>query len=152
LHDIEVEDTVVASLEFASGAIGAIEAATCAYPGFSRRIEMTWSQGTVVLENDRVRSADLLTPIEGLCGEPSKPEDKRAASPVVSDTRGHRAIIEDFVRAIESGGAPLCDGRDARRSVQLVNAIYESSRTGVAVSVGGRVARDAAGVSRTDQQ
>ena len=135
LHEIEVEDTVVASFEFSSGAIGNLEAATSAYPGFSRRIEMTWSQGTIVVENDRIRSVNLLTPVEGLGGAPSEDVDQRATSPVVSDTRGHRAIIEDFVRAIVSGGEPLCNGHEARRSVQLVNAIYESSQTGLAVSV-----------------
>lgn len=137
LHRIEVEDTVVASFEFSSGAIGNLEAATSAYPGFSRRIEMTWSEGTVVIENDRICSANLLTPIEGLCGKQSTPEDERATSPVVSDTRGHRAIIEDFIQAIVSDRAPLCDGREARRSVQLVNAIYETTRSGLAVSLGG---------------
>src|SRR5262249_39606901 len=49
LHDIEVEDTAVAALEFASGALGTLEAATSAYPGYSRRIELTGSNGTVVL-------------------------------------------------------------------------------------------------------
>lgn len=137
LHEIEVEDTVVASFEFSSGAIGNLEAATSAYPGFSRRIEMSWSQGTVVVENDCIRSVSLLTPIEGLCGGESKPEDERAVSHVVSDTRGHRAIIEDFIQAIATGALPICDGLQARRSVQLVNAIYESSRTGLAVRVSG---------------
>ena len=137
LHNIEVEDTVVASLEFACGGFGTLEAATSAYPGFPRRIEMTWSQGTIVVEDDRIRSANLLTPIEGLCGGQPKPDDERATSPVVSGTRGHRAIIEDFIRAIGSDEAPLCDGRDARRSVQLVNAIYESSRTGLPISISG---------------
>ena len=141
LHDIEVEDTAVASFEFSSGAIGNLEAATSAYPGFSRRIEMTWSQGTVVLENDRIRSANLRNPITGLRIEQSEAKDERAASPVVSDTRGHRAIIEDFIRAIVSDGVPLCDGYGARRSVQLVNAIYESSRTGLAVGITGRKGR-----------
>jgi predicted dehydrogenase len=137
LHEIEVEDTVVATLGFSSGAIGNLEAATSAYPGFSRRIEMTWSEGTVVLENDRIRSANLHKPIAGFGGEDSNAEDERAASPVVTDTRGHREIIEDFIRAIVSNGTPLCDGRDARRSVQLVNAIYDSSRKGIVVSVEG---------------
>jgi UDP-N-acetyl-2-amino-2-deoxyglucuronate dehydrogenase len=136
LHEIEVEDTVVATFDFSNGAIGNFEAATSAYPGFSRRVEMTWSQGTVVLENDRIRSANLLTPIEGFGGERLNTVDERAASPVVSDTRGHRAIIEDFIRAIASDGVPLCDGRDARRSVRLVNAIYDSSKSGLAVSSG----------------
>lgn len=96
---------------------------------------MTWSQGTVVLENDRIRSANLLAPIEGLHCEEPKVVDERAGSPVVTDIRGHRAIIEDFIRAIVSDGVPLCDGRDARRSVRLVNAIYDSSKSGLAVSI-----------------
>ncbi|HSQ20266.1 MAG TPA: hypothetical protein VLR92_07825, partial [Blastocatellia bacterium] len=66
---------------------------------------------------------------------PSNSDDQRATSPMVSDTRGHRAIIKDFIRAIASDGVPLCDGHQARRSVQLVNAIYESSRTGLAIRI-----------------
>src|SRR5918993_1562859 len=46
LHDIEVEDTAVAVLEFASGALGTIEAATSIYPGYGRRVEVTGSNGT----------------------------------------------------------------------------------------------------------
>ena len=130
LHEIEVEDTVVASFEFANGAIGNLEATTCAYPGSSRRIEMTWSQGTIAIENDRISSVGLLAPVEGLSVEQTTREDNRAVSPIVSGTRGHRAIIEDFLQAISSGRAPLCDGYQGRRSVQLVQAIYESSRSG----------------------
>lgn len=137
MHQIEVEDTVVASLEFANGAIGNFEAATSSYPGFSRRIEMTWSHGTVVIENDRIHSANLLTAVEELRSARPESEDERATSPIVSDTRGHRAIIEDFIRAIQGDGEPLCSGRQARRSVQLACAIYESSSTGQAVAMNG---------------
>jgi UDP-N-acetyl-2-amino-2-deoxyglucuronate dehydrogenase len=47
----------------------------------------------------------------------------------VSDTRGHQRIIRDFVKAIETGGTPICDGREGRRSVALVEAIYKSAKT-----------------------
>src|SRR5438046_1662188 len=49
VHQIEVEDTAVATLEFASGALGSIEATTSVYPGFSRRVEVTGSEGTIVI-------------------------------------------------------------------------------------------------------
>src|SRR5256885_6942018 len=52
-HDIEVEDTAVAILEFANGAIGTLEATTCAYPGRPRRIEISGSSGTAILDGDR---------------------------------------------------------------------------------------------------
>jgi UDP-N-acetyl-2-amino-2-deoxyglucuronate dehydrogenase len=128
LHDIEVEDTVVAALEFAGGAVGTLEAATSVYPGYARRIEITGAEGTVILENDRLIAADLRAPLTRWADEPER-QDERAASPVLADVRGHRAIIEDFLRAISTGGTPLCDGRQARRSVELIQAIYQASST-----------------------
>ena len=56
VHEIEVEDTAAAVLEFASGALGTIEATTSLYPGYPRRIEVTGIEGTVVIEDDIVRS------------------------------------------------------------------------------------------------
>jgi predicted dehydrogenase len=135
---VEVEDTVVACFEFANGGVGNLEAATSAYPGFARRIEMSWSQGTVILEDNRIREATLMTPIDDLTAGSSLPGDQRAASPEMSDTTGHRRVIEDFIQAVASGGEPLCTGRDARRSVELVSSIYESSRTGRPVLMNNR--------------
>ncbi|HEV7747132.1 MAG TPA: Gfo/Idh/MocA family oxidoreductase [Pyrinomonadaceae bacterium] len=134
LHEIEVEDTVVATLEFANGAIGTLEAATSVYPGYPRRLELTGTEGTIVLEHDRIVAADLrnanidLLPV-------SKDSNPSATSPVLSDVSGHKKLLEDFLRAIQTNGRPLCDGVEGRRSVALVQAIYESARTGQAVTL-----------------
>jgi predicted dehydrogenase len=135
LHAIEVEDTAVAVLEFASGAVGTLEATTAAYPGYPRRLELTGTEGTVLVENDRIVTADLRTPVEGLS---SGKGDANAlgSTHLVTDVSGHRALIEDFLRAVETGGRPVCDGREGRRSVELVQAIYRSARTGGSVAVG----------------
>jgi predicted dehydrogenase len=135
LHEIETEDTVVATLEFASGAIGTLEAATSAYPGYNRRLEITGSEGTIILEHDRVIAADLRSPTDEFLSSGERDSNASASSPVVSDLRGHRMIIEDFLRAIRLDGVPRCDGREGRKSVELVQAIYESSRTGRPVGV-----------------
>src|ERR1700675_1619980 len=66
LHKIEAEDTAVATLEFASGAVGTLLATTAAYPGYPRRIEITGTEGTVILEHDRIIAADLRNPPAGL--------------------------------------------------------------------------------------
>jgi predicted dehydrogenase len=58
-HQIEVEDTAVAVLEFENGALGTLEAATSAFPGYSRRIELTGSNGTVILDGDTLAAVDL---------------------------------------------------------------------------------------------
>jgi UDP-N-acetyl-2-amino-2-deoxyglucuronate dehydrogenase len=127
LHDIESEDTALALLEFASGAIGMLQATTAAYPGYARRVEITGSEGTVILEQDRIVAADLRNKDDSLISADTGDQNPSASSPVVSDVRGHRCAIEDFIHAIESNGTPVCDGEDGRRSLALVEAIYESA-------------------------
>ena len=129
LHKIEVEDTLVATLEFSNGAVGTLEATTSVYPGYPRRLELTGSEGTIVVEGDRIVAADLRHPLAEL--SPIKEEfvHNGATSPVVSDVGGHRRLLEDFIRAIEMNGSPRCDGHEARKSVELVQGIYESSLT-----------------------
>lgn len=135
LHEIEVEDTVVATLEFANGAVGTLEAATSVYPGYPRRVELTGTEGTVILEHDRIIAADLRTPLDGFTRPTVEGDNPGATSPVVSDVSGHQKILGDFLRAVETNGTPSCDGREGRRSVALVRAVYQSSRTGQAVTL-----------------
>jgi predicted dehydrogenase len=129
LHAIEVEDTAVAVLEFASGATGSLEATTSVYPGYPRRIELTGTEGTVVIEHDRVIRSDMRSAGAGVVSTSEGDANASASSPTVSDTRGHQRIIRNFVRAIETGGTPICDGREGRRSVALVEAIYASAKS-----------------------
>jgi UDP-N-acetyl-2-amino-2-deoxyglucuronate dehydrogenase len=135
LHEIEVEDTVVATLEFRSGAIGTLEAATSVYPGFPRRIELTGSEGTIILEHDRIVAAALRNAQIDLTAT-ALSANASATSPVVADVSGHKELLKDFLRAIESNGKPICDGVEGRRSVELVQAIYESARIGNPVTLG----------------
>jgi UDP-N-acetyl-2-amino-2-deoxyglucuronate dehydrogenase len=137
VHAIEVEDTAVAALEFMGGAVGTLEAATSVFPGLPRRVEITGSEGTVVVEQDRVVSVQLRTPVPGPAPQNDAGTSASATSPVVTDVRGHRRVLEDFLSAIRRGATPLCDGRDGRRSVELLEAMYRSARLGTAVAVRG---------------
>ena len=96
IHAIEGEDTAIALLEFASGALGLLQATTSAFPGYPRRLEITGTEGTVILEQDRIIAVDLRNAPAGVsAGTPS--EDKEnTSSPVVSDFTGHQAIFEDL--------------------------------------------------------
>ena len=136
LHQIEVEDTVVAVVTFESGALATFEATTAAYPGYPRRIEITGTEGTLIVDGDNLIAADLRTPLEGpLPGAASASASQ--SSPVVSDVTAHRRMIEDFIDAIESNREPACTGAEARKSVALVQAIYDSARLRGAKSVRG---------------
>ena len=136
LHKIEAEDTITALLEFANGAIGTLVAATSAYPGYLRKIELTGSEGTVILKHDKIIRADLKTPCPDLLNNnESADQNQSASSATVSDVRGHQALIEDFLRAIKTNSRPMCDGNEARRSIALIEAIYEAARSGERTSV-----------------
>jgi UDP-N-acetyl-2-amino-2-deoxyglucuronate dehydrogenase len=145
MHRIEVEDTAVAVLEFASGAVATLEATTAAWPGYDRRVAITGTLGTVVIEQSRVARWDLREPaLEGASGgatsiDPGPPSDAKpgaaARTHVVADASAHRRVFEDFVAALDSGRPPRVDGREGRRSVELIEAIYASSRRGQPVDL-----------------
>jgi len=128
LHKVPFEDTATALLEFANGAVGIFQATTAAYPGYPRKIEITGTEGTVILEHDRVIAADLHNPPSGMKAAAAPDTNPSASSPVVSDIRGHQAVLADFLKAIKEDGTPLCDGREGRRSVALIEAMYRASK------------------------
>ena len=137
LHKIEAEDTAVATLEFASGALGVFHATTAAYPGYPRRVEISGTNGTVILEHDRVIAADLRSSPEATrvasdlaaLSESARDENQSASSAAVSDFRGHQAALEDFLAAIQQNREPACDGLEGRRSIALIETIYRAAKT-----------------------
>ncbi|MHB8501756.1 MAG: Gfo/Idh/MocA family protein [Candidatus Acidiferrales bacterium] len=135
LHKIEAEDTAIATLEFSSGALGIFHATTAAYPGYPRRIEISGTEGTVILEHDRIIAANLRnssaaaeSALASLANS-ARDENQSASSAAVSDFGGHQAVLEDFVAAIQENRAPACDGAEGRRSLALIESIYRAART-----------------------
>jgi predicted dehydrogenase len=129
LHQIEAEDTAVAILEFASGALGIFHATTAAYPGYPRRVEISGSEGTVILEHDRIIAANLRNAPASAAESAALDENQSASSAVVSDFRGHQAVLEDFLQAIQHNRVPACDGLEGRRSIALIESIYRAAKT-----------------------
>jgi UDP-N-acetyl-2-amino-2-deoxyglucuronate dehydrogenase len=128
LHRIEAEDTAVAIIEFAGGALCNLVATTSAYPGYPRRVEISGTRGTVILEHDRIVAADLRDADAGFHETVAADTNASASSAVVSDIRGHQAVLEDFLRAIQQDIEPACNGEEGRRSVALIEEIYRAAR------------------------
>lgn len=132
---IEVEDTAVAVLRFENGALGVIEGTTSVYPGFLKRIEISGSRGSVILEEEDLKYWQF---------DEEQEEDARIRDSFLSKTKtgggasdpsaigyhGHQAQFQDLCRAIDEGRTPLVDGPEARKSVQIILAIYESAKSG----------------------
>lgn len=137
---IEAEDTAGATLRFASGALGSIEATTAAWPGWQRRIELCGENGSVVLEDDRVARWEFrdAQPTDDAvrAGGSAGALGSGASAPNAISFVGHQRQLQDFVDALREGRAPALDGREGRKAVALVRAMYESAEKGVAVRVG----------------
>ncbi len=131
---IEAEDTIVASLRFAHGALGSIEAATSAYPGSDLRIEIIGERGTAVLVNDRLVRWEFAEPLPedaAVLEDDGSPAIKGgAADPMAITHEGHRRLVADLVDALRENRPPMIPGAEARNAVALVLAIYEAARTG----------------------
>ena len=133
-HDIEVEDTALAIVRFASGAVGTISATTAAYPGFPQKLEITGTEGTVTVEDGQlVRTA--LREAAGAAAAPSAAPGA-AADPAALDAAVHAAQLADLLAAADEGREPAVSGQDGREALEIVRAVYESSRTGRPVRLG----------------
>lgn len=133
---IEVEDTGVATIEFANGALGTIACTTSMWPGHFRIVEVAGTDGTVAMadqnfffwqfrnetaEDDDIRRRYLQFPAASV----------GASSPSAGLTaEGHRANFAEFLQALDEKRPPAIDGPEARKSVAIILAIYESARRG----------------------
>ena len=150
-HDrIEVEDVAMATLRFANGALGVIEATTAAYPGALKRVEIHGSEGSAVLEEEDLKTwafakttARDKALLERMAGKTRT--GGGAADPAAIGHHGHTAMFKDVLKAVSSGSRPLVDGPEGRRSVEVILAIYKAAETGrsVALPLSGDPARKA---------
>jgi predicted dehydrogenase len=140
-HRIEVEDTALAIVTFASGAVGTISATTAAYPGFPQRLEITGTEGTVTIEDGRLVRSALRSAAAGRspapAGDPAEPPaGSPAADPAALDAAVHAAQFADLLAAAAAGREPAVTAESARETLAVVRAVYESSRTGRPVTLG----------------
>ncbi len=137
---IEVEDTAVACLQFESGALGVIQATTGAHPGLPKTIAVHGDAGTVVVEQDDILKWEF---------KEARPEDAAvrerfvtkvgasggSSNPAAISHVGHARQLADFVHAIYTNSAPVVDGREGRRAVEVICAVYQSTLSGRAVNL-----------------
>jgi predicted dehydrogenase len=128
---IEGEDTLVANLRFRDGALGVIEATTSVKPGFKRRLEISGERGTVILDGDTIGCWEVDGESEAV-GEGEQITDG-SANPAAISYEGHRRQIEDMMQAVIENRAPMIDGREGRKSLELVVALYQSAASGQSV-------------------
>jgi predicted dehydrogenase len=129
-RSVEVEDTLTATLTFANDALATITATTTAWPGFPHRVEVYGSAGGIQIEGEAVRQWQTSVP------DHSHPapvtQQASVAAGAASDPKGisidgHVAVLGDFLQALQTGQPLQIDGREGRRSLATVLAIYEAA-------------------------
>lgn len=137
---IEVEDVGVAAIRYANGAVGTISATTAAWPGLLKKTEIHGDAGSVIVEQDDL----LMWEFEKKASKDNSIRKKfskkagttgGASDPKAISFEGHKKQFQDFIKAIETGGEPLVDGEEGRKSVEIILAIYKSSWTGKRVAL-----------------
>jgi len=139
-HQVEVEDTALAIVRFGSGAVGTILSSTAAFPGFPQRLEVTGTDGTVIVEDGRIVRRAFGTQAGDAGPGDTGPGDGAigaAADPAAIEVASHAAQIADLLAAIEEGREPAVDGQAGRDALEIVRAVYESARTGSPVRLTG---------------
>ncbi len=135
LHKIESEDVVDAVVRYANGATGVIQAATAFRPGYTERTEFHGTKGTAIISGDKLTTWD----VENDTGEPA-PVAKDAASgasdPMAISTEPFERQFRDFGEAIRTGRKPLVGGEEGLQALEIVEAVYQSCRTGDKVALG----------------
>ncbi|HHX71669.1 MAG TPA: Gfo/Idh/MocA family oxidoreductase [Clostridiales bacterium] len=130
-HPIETEDTAVAVVSFAGGAVGTILAATSPLPGYRRRLALYGTEGSVLLEEDCIVCWDLDAPA------PDLPSGNQGGhrNPAAISAAGHQRHMEDMVLAVRTGTPVMLDAKEGKRAVELIYSVYQSAQTGQIIKI-----------------
>lgn len=127
-HDIETEDLTVALLRFANGAVGTILSTTTFPVDKITRTEVHGDRGGAILSGAK---------IEFWMTKASFDEGRREENPqdFPYEYTGPRNVAEEMVRLVRQGGKPIVSGEEARKSLEIILAVYQSARQGREVTL-----------------
>jgi len=130
LVDIEAEDTAVATLQFANGALGIIEATNATRPNdLEGSLSILGAGGTVVIGGFAVNKMVTWQFVDPQMGDDEVLENYSVNPPNVYGY-GHKAYYDHVIDCLRNDAAALVDGLEGRRSLELITALYESIETG----------------------
>jgi predicted dehydrogenase len=135
---IEIEDTLLAFVDYCNGAQGVVEASTALWPGTDIRIEVNGENGTAIMVGERMDTWKF---------RDERPEDaeirRYGSAAVATGATGaadlgfhdHQAVIEDIVEAIQTGRAPMITLESVRPTLEWALAMYHSAKLNAPVEL-----------------
>jgi len=133
---IDVEDTAVAVVKFENGALGVIEAASTVQPNIGFRVSVHGDTGATVSSWEDPEGALGVNDVWSIPGEESLRETWEAEDKAKPGFPSYHVLqIQEFLQSVQQDRRPAVTGEDARKSLEIILAIYESSRTGLPVKL-----------------
>jgi predicted dehydrogenase len=135
---IELEDTLLAFVDYSNGAQGVVQASTALWPGTDIRIEVNGENGTAIMMGERIeawkfrdeREEDATIRQYGSAGVATG-----ATGAADLGFYDHQVVIEDMVAAIERGVSPMITLESARITLEWALAMYQSAKQNVPVDL-----------------
>ncbi len=128
LHRMETEDLVAGSLRFANGALGTLDATTGAYPGFPERLDFIFERATASLAGTALEVWHHDGRHELLAADGSG--GGTGADPMAFPHDYHRALLADFLDALDQGRPPTVGGPEGLAVQRLIEAILAAAASG----------------------
>lgn len=126
LYPIEGEDLGAAIVKFESGALGNISAGTSLYPGYPERLEIYGSKGSAILAGGQIIHWHVIGEEDSLLSNNNI--QTGTSDPMAIGHQLHLEQYKDFIEAIVNDREPKVNGHIARKSLGLIQGIYESSK------------------------
>lgn len=132
-RNIQVEDTSVIIVKFKHGGLGVIEGTTSVWPGQETLFSLHGDKGTITFGDN--------------CFYRWKIMDSEEEAPEINDSMGgincgwaagntgHTKQVRDIANAVFEDRDPMIPGEEARKAVDVILAIYESSKTGKEIKI-----------------
>lgn len=134
-HRMEAEDAGVAVITFRSGALGVVEGSTLTYPeNLEGSVAIFGERGSVKVGGTAL-NRKVFWKIENELEHEREMLTREQVDPPSVYGYSHQAVIADLAEAIRENRQPKTHGEEARKSVALVLAMYESARSGKPVEM-----------------
>ncbi len=127
-HRIESEDVLGATVRYANGATGVIQASTAFWPGYPERLEFHGTGGTAIVSGDQLTTWDIRED-EGAAPPLATSRASGASDPMAISLTPFERQFRDFADAVTSGRRPLVSGQEGYWALEVVDAIYRSCQT-----------------------